>query len=516
MSRMRNLVRGVASSYLQVAANIIYSLGSIPLALHYLSKEEFGLWALVTQVASYLSLIDLGMLASVSRVLIDHKDNPNGGEYGSVLKTSGLVFLVQGIAVALIGCVLSPFASLLLDLPLRHETEFRILIAGQSICLGLGFLTRFFSAPLSAHQRYDISNFVYTAQFFLMLGILWLGFAAGWGLYSMLFASFAAVAWTTAIQALATIRLRLFPEPGCWGRARMKTFRELFAFGKDVFLLAVGWQLVSASQVVIVGRVMGLDAAATWSICTKIFTFAQQIVWRITDFSFGAFSEMFVRGESDRLRERFKDTVLLTASGSGFVAVIAAVCNSDFVQLWTRGRVGWDPFNDMLMGILLIVYSVYRCHGGFVAVTKQIRFARFIYFLEGIAFVGTAIFAVRTAGFAGLTMCAIACHILLPGLYGVYRSHRYFGCSYREMNVEWLRPPLRFLMIFVLCGAAAWFWTRHLPVAPRLAIRAGTLFVTGSVLLWSVGLNEQLRDELKTRISRLFVRFFPRKNNSLA
>lgn len=51
MSRIKNLVSGVSSGYLAMAANIVYTMGSIPVALHYLSKEEFGLWALVTQLA---------------------------------------------------------------------------------------------------------------------------------------------------------------------------------------------------------------------------------------------------------------------------------------------------------------------------------------------------------------------------------------------------------------------------------------------------------------------------------
>lgn len=516
MSRTRNLLRGVASGYLLVAANIIYVMGSIPIALHYLSKEEFGLWALATQVASYLTLLDLGMLASVSRALIDHKDEPNAGEYGSVLQTSGIVFLVQGAAVGLVGCLLSPFAPSLFNLATHHETEFRILIAGQSIFLGFGFITRFFSAPLYAHQRYDISNLAYAAQFVLMFGALWLGFAAGWGVYSMLFAAFVAVGWTTAAQAWASARLGLFPKRHCWGRPRMAIFRELFTFGKDMFLLALGWQLLSSSQVVMVTRLSGLDAAANWSICTKVFTLAQQVVWRLNDFSYGAFSEMFVRGETDRFRERFKDTLLLTASAAVFVGVIGAVCNSDFVHLWTGGRVGWHPINDAFMALLFVVHSVNRCHGGIVGVTKEIGFARFIYFLEGLVFVGLGVTAIRHAGFTGLIASAILCAILMSGFYSFYRSHRLFRCTYREITFAWLREPLRFLLIFALCGAAAWFCTRHLPIPWRFGIRLATLLSVGVLLCWSTGLSKRLQDELATRLVNWRTHIFPISKSGVA
>ena len=83
MSRLRHAAMSLGSGYAAMAANVFYTLASIPLALHYLGKEQFGLWSVVTQVASYLLLLDLGVTGSVSRILIDHKDKKNGGDYGS-------------------------------------------------------------------------------------------------------------------------------------------------------------------------------------------------------------------------------------------------------------------------------------------------------------------------------------------------------------------------------------------------------------------------------------------------
>jgi len=74
MSRLRRAVHGVASGYVLLAATAVYSLASVPLALHYLSKERFALWALMSSIGNYLGLIDLGMSSSVARLLIDHKD----------------------------------------------------------------------------------------------------------------------------------------------------------------------------------------------------------------------------------------------------------------------------------------------------------------------------------------------------------------------------------------------------------------------------------------------------------
>src|SRR5436190_7630975 len=103
MSRFRNTARSLSSGYLAMGSNVLYTLAQVPLALHFLSKDEFGLWAVAAQVAGYLILIDFGITGAVARILIDHKDDPAGAEYDSVIKTSLLVFVAQGLLIALAG-----------------------------------------------------------------------------------------------------------------------------------------------------------------------------------------------------------------------------------------------------------------------------------------------------------------------------------------------------------------------------------------------------------------------------
>jgi hypothetical protein len=67
MSRLKKYTHTLIVSYLQFGANIMFTLASVPIALHYLTREELGLWALSTQLAGYFNLLDLGMSGSVSR-----------------------------------------------------------------------------------------------------------------------------------------------------------------------------------------------------------------------------------------------------------------------------------------------------------------------------------------------------------------------------------------------------------------------------------------------------------------
>src|SRR5260370_20566574 len=196
MSRFRRIVHGVASGYgLRVAA-WIYSLASVPLALHYLSKERFGLWAVMSIIGNYLSQVDLGMSGAVSRMLIDQKDHPESGNYGSLIKTGWLVSFFQGTIILAFGYLLAPTIFKLEAIPAHLQSDFIALVRLQSLILSLGVAVLIFNQILQAHQRVDLVNYCQTAM--LALGFVWLTlfFHIGQGVYSIVWVNLVVISFT--------------------------------------------------------------------------------------------------------------------------------------------------------------------------------------------------------------------------------------------------------------------------------------------------------------------------------
>src|SRR5947209_9749405 len=187
MSRFKRFARSLVSSYVLLGVNTLYTLASVPLALKYLSKAQFGLWILASSIAQYVALIDMGMLGT-SRILVDYKDTKNDGNYGSVIQTFLLVSLVQGLLIVLLGIGL-PFALVpLLHIQAAQQREFIFLVIGQCALLGGSFLTRIFPLLLGAQQRYDLINYSKIGLFGLSFAVLWVALARNQGVFSTLWA----------------------------------------------------------------------------------------------------------------------------------------------------------------------------------------------------------------------------------------------------------------------------------------------------------------------------------------
>jgi O-antigen/teichoic acid export membrane protein len=506
MSRAKRFASALASGYLALAANVVYTVLSIPLALHFLTREEFGLWAVVGQITGYFALLDFGVGASVSRILVDYKDDVNGGEYGATLKTASIVFVFQAAGIFLVGAFGSHLFAQLLQIPRHLRPDFQMLMFLQCSVAALNFVTTPFWLPLWSHQRSDIVNFASVAIFLSNGLVLWIGFQSGFRYYSLVLANLVGMIVYIATTTWATLKLGFIPSYQKWGKITGAKFREIFGFSRDLFVLQVATQCISASQIVLVSRLIGLDAAAVWSVCTKSFTLAQQIVFKIYEFSVPGFSEMVVRGEIARFRERLATIVSITAVAAGLFAILGAFGNRTLVSYWTGGKVSWNQWADVWAAAYLFSTCVTRCYTGITGVLKRIGYFKYISLLEGVVVVLGSIWLAPSFHFVGVFLSAILANVLCSGLYGVNLVAKRFETPVPAVTFGWLGPSLRFVAVFsCLTGLIFWIGNQFNGVLPFVlsAVFAG---VAGSALAFLVGLREETRMEILSLTGRLWRR----------
>jgi len=506
MSRRKRFFSSLGSGYGALLANVVYTGASVPLALHYLNPTLFGLWAVIAQISGYLSLLDFGVNASVARLLVDHKDDLNGGTYGSLLKAAGLVFAVQGVVVLAIGIIGSPVLANLVGVKDSSRSDFLLLMLVQCAVLAITFLTKPFYLTLWSHQRSDVVNYTAIVGLLTNLVTLWLGFAIGLGIIAFPVSQFAGLVVNTGVTATMSRALGLLPRKECWGRVNSRTFGEIFSFSRDVFLLGIAAQIISASQVVMVCRFLGLEAAATWSICNKVFQFAQQIVYRLFDFSEAAFSEMIVRREIERFKHRFASIITLTASAAVLFAILGIATNAGVVRFWTGGRISWNFTCDVAAAIFLVTSSVDRTYSFIVILLKEIGGYRFVVLLEaGLVIAGGSLLGPRL-GFVGIFIASIGSSILCSGLYGVYRTAKFLQLSPIQITAGWLGRPAAFALVFAAVGLISSRPFLNSPTFWIFALAAATTGVTGLLIFYFIGLQRPLKMELNHLLSSLIRR----------
>ena len=354
-------------------------------------------------------------------------------------------------------------------------------------------------------MRHTLPSAVYTdpgwfaGEMERIYAAMWIAFAGGAGVFSLLWGHAAGIVGTTIMTIAACARLKLFPSRTRWGRPTLQRFKELFAFGKDVFVFVLGGQMVNASQTILISPLMGLEAAGIWAVCTRSFTVIVQLAWRVLDYSGPPLSEMLVRGEHQRFFDRFRSVTVLTGAMATVAGVVIAACNQPFVEVWTHGKVGWSGWNDVLLAIWGVFMAVQRCHCGLLGVRKDFGRVKYVYFGEGAMFAALALLTARPLGFTGVIASSLIATLSMSFLWGLQRSRTDFGLSWPQI-LRWLEPAGRVFLVLAPMAALLRWATSGLAAVPALIVMGTTLGLVGGWLLFRHGLDPPMQERVAARV----------------
>lgn len=504
MTRLRQFACGVSSSWLATLATVVYSLLSVPIALRYLSVDEFGLFVLLLQVAAYFTLIEIGMSAATARILVDYKDNPDDGHYGSVILTGFLAFLTQAVIIVTVGILAAPWIVTVIGVPESLSEIATVLLRWLAVSSAFTMAFRIYSSVLYANKRLDLIHGFIGGNMLVGLGLLVAILAAGGGLAGLLWQFLSSATIGTLLPILACYNLRLLPTKGCWGQPSLKKFRELFNFGKDIFLVNVGNQVLEASQLIIVTRTMGLTSAAIWSVSTKLFALVFQLISKIEGTAIVFFAEMMVRGETETLNARFRQVYQLTAAVAVVALTVAVAINQPFVSAWAKPSLTWSIYLSSLLAAFLFLNSLARCGGDFIIHTKHIAAFRYVYFVEAAAFVVLSLLLSNRFGFYGVLGASILCILLFRGTYTAWRMARYFNQPMTVFWWTWIRRPLAAALLLAPFVATTSLMVSH-ATSPwlQLAIACTWIGTPSLVALFTFVLPRDVAAEITLRWQQL-------------
>ena len=502
LTRTDKFLRGLATGYLTLGANILYTAASVPLALAYLSREEFGAWALAQQVAAYLLLLDFGMYSSVSRVVADKKDAVNGGEYGALLVTGGMLFLIQAFLILGLGSLLAWFGPDLFRLPANLAGPFRATLLVLAATTALSLCLRSLGIPLWAFQRMDIINLCMTTNLLLGLVFLWAGFHAGWGILSLALAGLPGTLVTGLVYYQTCRRAGHYPRRGSWGRPSLPVLSRCLVFGKDIFLISLGTQLANASQIMVISRWVGLEPAAVFSVVTKTYFLAQQIGNKIAQNSVAGLTEIFVRGDRQAFLRRSMHIFLFVTGLCSWMGMALILANGAFVDLWTSSKIQSSPALDgWLGGLLLASVLIFSCIEFFMA-QGNLRPIRFVRVGEGILLLAGCFWGAQSFGLPGVLAASFAATCTSLAFCLFHLSRQWPGFFSDLLPVIGKAGILLILTVIVRCNLPA----DGAPAGLIWPLVAGWLLL-GVAGVWFWLLPCSLRQEIQTMARTLWPRF---------
>lgn len=409
---MRLFRRNALGVYAVYAAAILSGLIVTPIVLHAIGDESFGIWAFIGAVTIYLSVLDLGVGPSIVRFAAEARGRRLPEHTNAIASTGLALYAVIGLATLPLGALLAWLVPVLVETPDELIRPARV----ATFLIVLSIVARFplglFNNLLVAQQRFDVqnlANFVSTVLYAVLVAIF---IPTGGGLVLL------------AALTLATTLLRL-SLPLAWLRRELPDLRlsrrfvtrgglrELTSFSWSNFLVHLANKVVFSADVVVVGIVLGAEAAALYAIPAKLFSLAFGLGSVGTNLLYPALAEQ----EGAGARERQQRLLLAGLRGGTAAALVLAlpllVLPDRLIEGWIGEGYGESaPVLALLALVVLVHEPLYLFTQYLIARGRQRQIARTLIAAVG-ANVVLSVFLAGAVGIWGVALSTLATDIAL-------------------------------------------------------------------------------------------------------
>jgi O-antigen/teichoic acid export membrane protein len=402
--RHRRVALTATASVLAKLLSVGTALVTVPLTLHNLGAERFGMWMTMSSLIAMLAFADFGIANGVLSLVA----NAHGRDDQVAIRravASGF-FLLTGIALAL--CLL--FAMLYFQVPWPAVFNVTGALAAIEAGPASAVFVLCFAAniPLALVQRVQMG----LQQGFV--ASLWQCLGSVCGLAGVLLAvrAQAGLPWLVLAMAGAPLLAALFnslyfflhARPDLlprWAAVSRETCRQVASSGALFFVLQLVAAVAYTSDSIVIAQLLGAEAVATYAVPEKLFSLVSLGLGMVLAPLWPAYGDAMSRGDRAWVRRTLPRTLWFSFSLSSAVSLLLVLLGPALLAVWVNNRVA-PPIELMLA---LAVWKVIEAVSGALAM-----------FLNGAHVIALqVVIATSTAGLALGLKLALVPHLGIAG-----------------------------------------------------------------------------------------------------
>lgn len=303
---MPTLTRLKANIFFNTLGNVwlgLLTLAVTPIQVHYLGVEAFGFVGLISILQVILSTLDLGLSATVTKVV--SSDHSAGRTASSdAVNTASSVYWIMALFISvLLWWNAWKFATFWLNRTNLDSATVALGIQIIAVYLGLRWPVAFYSGVISGLQRMDVLNMIKAGVQTLRLvgGIVVLFFAAD----LVIFLAWFAISSAVELLVYAVVTYWLLPTLRRRPYFSLAAFKDIWKYSASMNLIALTALVLSQADRLAVTKLLSLEALGFFSIAYSAASAISLLQSAINSASFPAFSQSFSTGQHSELLSRY-------------------------------------------------------------------------------------------------------------------------------------------------------------------------------------------------------------------
>jgi len=273
--RNQRLTKNAVVSLLGFTVHAVVTFMMTPILIRGLGDRRYGVWSLVESVLAYLSLFDMGILASVVRNAAQFETRRDWRDLNRVVNTSFALYLVLGTLVLVITVFLAFGWSRPLGAPadLANEVRLLLLLLGTSLAIRLPLGS--FAVMLDSIGHYPAKILIRTSWSLLAAMLLALSMMAGYGLATVgiiLVCSGLGESLTLSIASCYYVpQLRL-----SYRYVNRATLRLIFGFSMYSFLVMIAGRISFQTDSLVIGAFLAPQYITFFALGARMVEYSKE------------------------------------------------------------------------------------------------------------------------------------------------------------------------------------------------------------------------------------------------
>jgi O-antigen/teichoic acid export membrane protein len=481
-SGKRNILTNAAVNWLGYAVDLGIAFFMSPVLVHALGDQQYGIWALVDSVLAYLTVLDLGVAASVVRYVARFEAAADQDKVNRVFSTSLCIFAVAGALALAVATGLALFAFPHFPIPQALLPRAQGMLVLLGINFGVGLPLGVFSCVLSALGRFPAINGIRVISLLVRTGLFLVIVHEGGGLLAIGFAitlcnlleqggyAFA------ARHYLPRIRFAL-------GFVDRETFRTIKNYTVDAFVALIAGRISFQTDALVIGWFLAPEQITLFMIGARLVNYSKDCLRVMTTVLTPAVSALEARGDEARIRRLFLDGTryvlwLILPIQAGLMTL-----GKPFLELWMGPRYALLSYPTLVILSIPLTLAMAQSIGWRVLfATSRIRWLARALLMEALANLILSLALVKPLGIEG-----VAWGTTIPNIFMFVALVAYMGRILRVSLVDYgrqaiLKPlgPALLLAVFWLIAAPT-----ETPTWPAL-VGVGVIGLSGYALVAGV------------------------------
>lgn len=452
MSVKAHISKTIASSWLSLIVVSACQLLMIPVALGALTKVDFALFAVISQMLMAIMLAEMGVRSACSRLLIDARSKSQDA-YNKTWMASICVFCIQASVMFVLIMALAPFLEVVFHLEPEQVKLARSIFLVVGTLNSVGYALSIFSTALYAGQRLSHTNLVAVVTALVQMLAFIVAIKMDFGLWSYpIGLGFAFV----VSNGLLISQVRKYQLAGKFDRHLLEfgEVKIVFKLGFDVFVAAVFSVVMGNSLLIFSAHLLTLEQTAILAVNLKLVNMMTQILQRVP----GSASPMLMKMVSEGNEAQFRVWWTIITKLTLFLALVCA----GFFVIWNKWVITLWTSEEMVMGgvavvLLSLIPFRYLAHYQFVnslAIFKEIRKVKLMLVWEIMLYMGLAWWLGNQYGLLGLLSANLLSMLGGTLFYGMRWFSIYSTIPFQKLLALFARLAIPLMLAFVLVYAA--------------------------------------------------------------